>query len=422
MRVTVIGAGVIGVTTAYQLARDGHRVTVLERHAMAAEGASHANGGQISAGLAVPWAKPNVPSLLRHGLGKPDAPLVFRPRLSPAQWKWGLRFLAACAPAKYRRGARVNLNLALYSRRLLGELRETLALDYADSQHGILTVFRDQRALEEGAAEAEFLKSLGASLRILNRQECLLHEPALGCVGNQGGTAAGIVGGLLSDADETGDAQAFTQSMVKACADLGVEFRFNEEVIGLEIEDYRIAAVRTLRGAAQTDAVVLAAGALSPELLRGTGTRLPMLPIKGYSVTLPIENDEAAPLGSITDEAKKVVVTRLGDRLRAAGTAELGAKNEQVDEARARAALTALIDLFPAAADRSRAQSWAGMRPMTPDCVPVVGETKVANLYLATGHGTYGWTMAAGTARIVADLVSGKTPDIDVRGLSADRF
>ncbi len=415
MRIVVIGAGVIGVTTAWHLARDGHEVSVLERREGPGLETSFANGGQISSGHALPWSSPQVPGQLLRWLGRADAPFKFRLRADREQLGWSLRFLRECLPSRHLRNAAHSLRLALFSRAELDRIREETGIRNHHREAGILCVYTDEKAFAHGRQVATFLADHDVRQEILLGAEVLRIEPALQ-------HAEGIVGGVYAPDDQSGDAYEFTRQLAADAQRRGATFYYDVGVSALKREGDRVTGVSTTRGLLQTEAVVLCAGSYSAALVRPLGLALPVYPVKGYSVTLPVTDPEAAPEVSLTDEGRRIVISRLGDRVRAAGTAEIAGHDTALDETRARAVLDGLLALFPRAGDPERAEFWTGLRPMTPDGPPVLGATPVANLYLNTGHGTLGWTMAAGSGRLLAELIGGKAPSIDTEGLTLARY
>ena len=409
MRVVVLGAGVVGVTSAWYLAESGHEVTVVDRQAQPGMETSFANGGQISAGHAEPWARPSVlPKMLRW-LGRQDAPMLFRPRLSWAQWQWGLRFLVECFPGRFERHAHELAAIALYSRDCLNELREHTGIEYERSGRGILHFCTDERDFEALARHAESMRRVGVVREAKTAAECVALEPAL----NEARTP--IVGGVYSPKDESGDAHVFTQKLAELARGRGVQFRLGAAIEAIEAEGDRAVRVR-IHGtqAIEADAYVVSLGAYSPMLLAPLGIRIPVYPLKGYSVTIALDAEQisAAPAVSLTDEAAKIVVSRLGNRLRAAGTAELDGYDTSIDPVRCGAIIERLRNLFPRLEPTAPPEHWAGLRPATPDNVPLIGRTRLRNLYLNTGHGTLGWTLACGSGRALADLVSGRRPEV----------
>ncbi|MBF0561318.1 MAG: D-amino acid dehydrogenase [Alphaproteobacteria bacterium] len=417
MNIIVMGAGVVGVTTAYWLARDGHAVTVIDRQPGPALETSFANGGQISASHAEPWANPGTPAKVLSWLGRPDAPLVFRwTRWDPPLWAWGLRFLRNCTAARERHNTSLTLSLALYSRAVLKALRADTGLVYDHRTDGILHVYRDRKEYHHACRAAETMAALGLDRTPCTPAQCAGIEPALAPV------AAKLAGGLFSRDDESGDAYLFTVALAALAAGMGVAFRMGLTITGIEAQGQRVRGLATSEGPLAADAYVLALGSFSPLVARSLGLRLPIYPAKGYSITAPVTSPAATPRVSITDDEHKMVFTRLGDNLRAAGTAELAGWDLTPTPVRAQAILRNTKALFPDACDYDRAQPWAGLRPKTPDSVPILGRSPFANLYLNTGHGTLGWTMACGSARIIADLIAGREPDMAIEGLGLGRF
>lgn len=416
MKVVVLGGGVIGVTTAYYLAADGHEVEVLDRCQGAGLETTFANAGQLVASHAEPWASPKVPLQILKWLGREDAPLLFRLRADPAMWAWGLRFLRNCTAARHRAGTARNLKLGLYSRSLMAELRRALGIAYDYAQMGFLLVHRDPAGFEAAAPHAAFMSELGCPYETADPVRCLQIEPALAQVGNQ------IAGGLFSPDDEVGDAFKFTKKIAAVCAKSGVRFRYRTRIDGLEVERGRIAFVATDRARVSGDAFVLALGSFSPLLARGIGVRLPVYPVKGYSITAPIKNKRAAPRVALSDVDVKIALTRLGSRLRVAGTAELTGYDNSLNPRRGALIVRSARALLPGVCDFDKAEHWSGLRPATPDQVPVLGPSKYANLWLNTGHGVLGWTQACASGRIVSDLIAGRDPGIDLTGMTVDRF
>ncbi|MBR9970771.1 D-amino acid dehydrogenase [Magnetospirillum sulfuroxidans] len=415
MRVLVLGAGVIGATTAWYLAKAGHEVVIIDRQDGAGLETSFANGGQISPCHAEPWANPAVLGKVVSWLGRDDAPLLFRwNRWDPALWAWGLRFLANCTGPRTRLNTERTLRIALYSRACLQELRDTLALDYDQRQQGILHVYRSPREFDNGCAAAALMGRFGLDRQIKDRAQCLSIEPALNAV------APELAGGIFTPGDESGDAHKFTRAMAAQAQILGADFRYGVTATAILRHGDRVIGIASDQGEIRADAVVLALGSWSPLLARPAGLRLPIVPAKGYSITMPA--GIGAPSVSITDDEHKMVYSRLGDRLRAAGTAEMTGHDPSLNPKRWRMILDNARALFPQAGDFTQAEPWAGLRPVTPDSVPLIGATPLAGLWLNTGHGTLGWTMACGSARMLADLMSGQQADIDTQGLGLERF
>jgi D-amino-acid dehydrogenase len=416
MKVLVLGGGVIGVTTAWYLRQAGHDVTLVDRQSAVGSETSHANGGQISWGAGVPWAAPGVPFKALAWMLRRHAPLVLRPRLDPAMWRWLFQMLANCTHERFAVNRERALRVARYSHACLVALRRDTGIHYDERVNGVLELFRSAKEFDEAAAESATLKQLGIDCQLLNRAGCIARESALRAAQEK------IVGGLLFSDDESGDCLQFTRALAQRAASEGVRFALETRVERLEADGNRLDRVITDKGAMTADAYVLACGSYSPLLLKPLGIRLPVYPVKGYSLTVPLADARLAPAGSITDVTYKVVISRLGDRLRGAGTAELTGYDLSLRPSRLAAVSHVMMDLFPGAADWPKAVPWCGLRPMTPDNPPVLGATAYDNLFLNTGHGTLGWTMACGSARIVADIVSGRPPDIDVNGLTVARF
>ena len=417
MKVVILGAGVVGTATAWYLADYGHDVTVIDRQSGPGLETSFANGGQISACHAEPWANPAVLPKLLKWLGRDDAPLVFRlNRWDPALWSWGLRFLANCTPSRAAVNTERTLRVALYSRSCLQMLRQHLGLDYHHQTSGILHIYNDTEDFAHARASARLMSKYGLVRQVRFPGECVKLEPTLAH------TLPTLVGGIHTPDDESGDAHEFTEELATAAIKRGVTFQWGTTITGFDRQADKIIGLQTSAGKVTGDAFVMALGSYSPLLARQLGLKLPIIPAKGYSVTLTNVSPTDAPRMSVTDDSRKMVFTRLGDRLRVAGTAEMAGWDLSMTEVRWRALIARGKELFPLAGDWERAEPWAGLRAVTPDSVPLLGRTPISNLWLNTGHGTLGWTMACGAGRLVADLVSGKRTEIDTRGLGLDRF
>jgi len=416
MKVLVLGSGVIGVTAAYQLALAGHEVTVVDRQPAAALETSYGNAGEVSPGYSAPWAGPGVPIKAIKWLLMQHRPLVIRPTLDLNLVRWGVAMLRNCTAARYELNKGRMVRLAEYSRDCLKELRAQTGIAYDERMQGTLQLFRTQAQLDGTAADIAILKRYGVAFELLDVAGCLRHEPALARVREK------FVGGLLLPGDETGDCFKFTQNLAALAGQRGVQFRYGTRIGKLVQAGHRIEGVATDAGVLKADAYLVALGSHSPLLLKPVGIRLPVYPVKGYSITVPITDAAGAPESTVMDETHKVAVTRLGQRIRVGGTAELAGYTLTLHEARRQTLEHVVTDLFPQGGDVSRAEFWCGLRPMTPDGTPVVGATRLPNLYLATGHGTLGWTMAAGTGRVMADVISGRKPGIDLDGLTVDRY
>lgn len=412
MRIVVLGAGVVGTTCAWYLAREGHEVTVVDRQSAAALETSFANGGQVAVSHAEPWANPGAIGKIVRWLGREEAPLRFRARRDPAQWRWALRFLFECLPARTARNTERILALALFSLDALRSLREETHIEYDQAATGILNFFVDTHAFERARHGLPLFARLGVDAQTRSVAECLALEPAFE------DSKVPIVGGIYTPLDESGDARRFTQSLAELAERRGVMFRYNTAVERIDASAGKVAGVRvrTDSGAddvLRADAYVVALGSYSTLLLRAIGVRIPVYPAKGYSITLPLDAGAVAPRVALNDEACKLVYSRLGDRLRVAGTAELNGYNTELDERRCAAIVQRTFELFPRAGDPDRAQFWTGLRPATPSNVPLIGRCVLSNLYLNTGHGTLGWTLACGSGAALARLVAGSRPNVE---------
>ena len=416
MKVAVLGAGVVGVTSAYYLAKAGHEVTVIDRQPGAALETSHANAGEISPGYASPWAAPGIPMKAVKWLLMDHPPLILRPKLDPAMIGWLLAMLRNCTPARYALNKARMVRLAEYSRDQLIDLRAETGIRYDERMRGTLQLFRTQHQLDGVAKDIEVLKAGGVPFEVLDRAGCIAAEPGLA---NARDT---LVGGLRLPHDETGDCFMFTTALAKLAGELGVNFQYETAITGLRIEAGRVAGVVTNRGEVKADAYLVALGSYSPALVRPLGLRLPVYPVKGYSITVPIAQPERAPVSTLLDESYKIAITRLGDRIRVGGMAEISGFTNDLRPERHRTLEHSLESLFPGAGTPGEATFWSGLRPMTPDGTPVIGATAVDNLFLNTGHGTLGWTMACGSGQVIADMIGGGAPAIDTRDLSIARY
>ena len=407
MKVLVLGAGVVGVTTAWFLSKSGHEVTVVDRCDAAGMETSFANGGQISVSHAEPWANPAAPLKVLKWLAREDAPLLFRLRPDLRQWLWGLAFLRECTPARTRRNIRQIVNLGLYSRATLQSLRAETGIAYDHLTRGILHFYTSQAELDAALEPARVMREHGCDLEMIGPDRCVEIEPALKSARHL------LVGGSMTTCDESGDAHKFTCELARLAAQRGVRFLFGQRIESLQRHGDRISGVQLEGGVRTADAYVVAMGAYSPLLTRQVGIALNIYPAKGYSATVPVADPARAYSVSLTDDEYKLVFSRLGDRLRIAGTAELNGYHTGLNEVRCRALLRRTEALFPGAGDMSRAQFWTGLRPATPSNVPYIGGTRYPNLFLNTGHGTLGWTHACGSARALADIVAGREPEVE---------
>lgn len=415
MNIIILGSGLLGVTTAYELGKRGHQVTVLERNAAAAAETSFANGGQLSYSHGEPWANPHVLRKLPGWAMRSDAPLVLRPRADWQMIRWGLKFLRNCTHTRAEINCVNMLRLGLYSREKMADIRREsgIAFDFLDK--GILHIYGTQKDFDQAKKQDEFQAKFGGRQRILSAEECYALEPTL----KQSSRV--IVGGIHAFLDESGDANLFCQELAKVAAQRhGVQFRYGVNITSLRKEANRVVAVITDQGEISADAYVMAMGSYSPLLLRPLGIDVPIYPMKGYSITLPA--NDSAPTISITDGTHKLVYSRLGNRLRIAGTAEFAGHNQAINPKRIKPIVSAAQKLFPNAAWSGPIDEWACLRPSTPDGPPILGRTPCSNLFLNTGHGTLGWTQAAGSASIVADIMEDKTPSIMLHGLTMERY
>lgn len=417
MKVLILGSGVIGVASAYYLARAGHEVTVVDRQPGPGLETSFANAGEISPGYASPWAGPGIPLKAIKWLLMQDGPLVLRPKLDPRMWLWGAQMLANCTERAYAVNKGRMVRLAEYSRDCLIELRQETGIAYDERTQGTLQLFRYQKQLDGAQGDIDVLRQYGVPYEVLDPAGCVAAEPGLATAG------VGFVGGLRLPNDETGDCSMFTEKLAAVAAGLGVTFRFDTRIDGLVLDGDRVGGVATSAGTLSADAVLVAMGSYSPLLLRKIGITLPVYPIKGYSLTVPITDAAVAPVSTVMDETFKVATTRLGDRIRVGGTAEIAGYDNTLHPSRRGPLDRSLRDLFPRAGDAAQASFWCGLRPMTPDGTPVIGAVEgLRNLFLNTGHGTLGWTMAAGSGRVLADLISGRRAEIDTSDLGLSRY
>ncbi len=416
MKILVLGAGVVGTTTAWYLRQAGHDVTVLERQPAAGMETSFANAGQVSPGYSAPWAGPGVPLKAIKWMMMTHRPLVIRPLLEPYMWRWMALMLRNCTEAAYHVNKARMVRLAEYSRDCLMALRADTGLRYDDRQAGTLQLFRTQKQLDHVAEDTAVLDEGGVRYAVLDRAGCIAAEPALAHATGR------FLGGLQLPGDETGDAHQFTQRLAAMAAEHGVAFRYGESVERLVAEDGRVTGAVANGQTHLADATVLALGSYSRQLLAPLGIQIPVYPVKGYSITVPVENEAGAPVSTVMDETYKVAITRLGDRIRVGGTAELAGFSAILSEPRRATLAYSVRNLFPEGGDVSKASFWTGLRPMTPDGTPIIGPTRVADLWLNTGHGTLGWTMSCGSARVLADLISGQAPEIEHEDLAVARY
>jgi D-amino-acid dehydrogenase len=410
MKIAVLGSGIIGTSTAWWLRQAGHDVVVIDRQSGPALETSRANGGQISVSYSEPWANPQAPMKLARWLFKEDAPILFRPQLDPRQWWWGLLFLRECLPSRLAPNIRAMVRMAEYSRRTLREMRTELGIEYHHLQRGILNFYRDPAEFEDSQRMAGVMRDFGVDRRIVTTDEIVQIEPALAPV------RGSIVGGDYTAEDETGDVYMFTKALAERAMAAGVEFRFSTQLsrlisVGGLVQGAEVVKPDGLYETVRADAYVAALGSFTPHFVNPLGIPCHVYPAKGYSASFDIVDISAAPTVSLTDSAHKVVYTRLGNQLRMAGTAELSGYSRGLNTIRCDNMTQLARELFPTALDFDNVRYWSGLRPTTPSNVPLIGRTRIQNLYLNTGHGTLGWTMGVGSGRALADLISGQRPE-----------
>ncbi|MGI9492307.1 MAG: D-amino acid dehydrogenase [Geminicoccaceae bacterium] len=414
-RVLVLGGGIIGVTTAYALAKRGFEVTVVERQDGVGLETSFANGSLITPSMADPWAAPGLPLKLLKWIGREESPFLIRLATLPGMMSWGLKFLANCNPRDWKRNTEVILRIAQFSQHRLAALTEETGIGYDQTSLGTLRLFRDEASMADAKRSAEMVGELGVPFRLLDAAECAALDPALSP------SLKKIAGGIHFPGDQTGDAFKFTNALAELCREAGVAFRCGETVDEIDVDGDQIKGVTTSKGHLQADHYVIALGSFSAAPLRQIGIKIPVYPVKGYSLTIDIKGWNNAPTVPLLDDGKKIGIVRLGDRLRLAGTAEFIGFDASLNPARGANLVNGLRDLFPDCPNVDQGRHWAGLRPMTPDGIPILGRTPFGNLYLNVGHGHLGWTMAAGSGEVLAALVAGEPSAIDLEGMTLDR-
>ena len=412
--VVVLGGGVVGVASAWFLARCGCRVTLVERREAAGLETSFANGGLVTPSMSDPWASPEIPGMILKWIGREDSPFLVRVGALPGLASWGLKFLRQCNEVDWRRNTRNILRLSTFSHERLRELVRETGVDYESNPRGTLHLFRDPRSMGKTSRTAEMLRMFGVRSRILDPAGCAALEPALRHQADR------IAGGIHYPDDEAGDAHLFTRRLAEVCASDGAELRYGETVLRIEADGGRFSAVQTDAGRVAADACVVALGVESAARLRPLGVRLPIYPVKGYSITFPVDGWNDAPVTPFADDGHKAGIVRIGNRIRVAGTAEFAGRDRTLPPKRVANLRNLFLSLFPGYPDRSAGEAWTGLRPMTPDGLPYLGSTPVEGLFVNTGHGHLGWTMACGSASIVADLVHGRDPGIDLAGMTLE--
>ena len=416
MHILVLGSGVVGTTSAYYLARQGFEVTVIDRQPAVAEETSHANAGQISPGYASPWAAPGVPFKAIKWMLQKHAPLAIKPTADIHQYLFMARMLRNCTAARYAVNKERMVRLSEYSRDCIDELRIETGIEYEGRQQGLTQLFRTQAQLDGAAKDIEVLEQMGVPYELLDRNTLTNAEPGLASSVHK------LVGGLRVPNDQTGDCLLFTQRIAEMARELGVEFRFNQKIERLEYAGDRLNGVWVDGQLLTADNYVLALGSFSPQMLAPLGIKAPIYPLKGYSITVPITDPARAPVSTMLDETYKVALTRFDNRIRVGGMAEIRGYDLKIDPRKGDTLKMIVNDLFPGAADTTNIDLWTGLRPATPDGTPIIGPTRYRNLFLNTGHGTLGWTMACGSGRLLADLLAKKKPQISTEGLAISRY
>lgn len=417
MQVLILGAGVVGVTSAWYLAKAGHDVTIIDRQVDVALETSYANAGQISPGYSAPWAGPGIPLKAIKWLMQDLAPFMISGKEVDTQTlSWMTKMLSNCTESAYHINKARMVRLAEYSRDCFIDLRQELNIDYDQRTKGTLQVFRTDKQVQDSKKDISVLEESGVDFQVLDVDGCIDYEPALMNVRDK------IVGGLRLPGDETGDCFKFTNALADECRKMGVKFEMKTEILSINTRGDEIESITTSKGKMTSDAYLVALGSYSTPVLSKIDLKVPVYPIKGYSLTLPIIDESKAPTSTVMDETYKVAVTRFDDRIRVGGTAEIASYNKELEEKRKANVEFVVSDLFPGGGDIEKAEFWTGLRPMTPDGTPILGETKYGNLFLNTGHGTLGWTMSLGSAKYVSDIISNKAPDIDSEGMSVARY
>ena len=416
MKIIVVGAGVVGVTTAFFLESGGHDVTIVERNERAGMETSFANAGQLCHFTARPWASPAVPWMIAREFGSSGAPYLIHPRAEINMWRWLISFLGQCRSSKYESTKSNLLRLAMHSTKLMQELLESTNVNFDYASEGILHLFHDQKSFDDAVEEQGQIPDVEQRGKILEYMECTALEPAL--VQND----LKYAGGILHMHEHTGDAHRFTLELSALLEQNGAELQYGVSAEELIFDGDRVIGIGTNTGNLKADVVVVSAANDSVQLLKPAYRYLPIYPVKGYSITVATDGYDGAPNIGINDHGRKIGFSRLGDRLRAAGTAEFGAREKAPNPARIEALKKLTREMFPSAGDFDSAELWAGFRPMTPDCAPIIGQTKYKNLFINTGHGSLGWSLACGSAHIIAEMIAGHIPPIEMSGLTIDRF
>ena len=416
MKIVIAGSGIIGITSAYYLSLEGHDVTVIDRQQGSALETSYANAGMLSTGYSAPWAAPGIPLKAIKWLSSEYSPLVISKPFDLSLISWASKMLMNCTPARYESNKSRLLKLAQHSQQEFRNLRASTKLAYDGETKGTLQLFRKAADLKGTATDINILKKHNIEANLLSVDECIAVEPGLAGVRDK------LAGGLHIPVDETGDCFKFTRDLEKLAKDSGVVFKYGVDIKSFEHKGSDITGINTSEGMITADKYVMAMGSYSPLFLRPLGIKVPIYPVKGYSLTMPVTNAEAAPVSTIMDETYKVAMTRLGDRVRVGGTAELGGYNTDTPINRRKTIDHVISDLFPDGCDISQAEFWSGLRPMTPDGAPIIGKSPFSNLYLNTGHGTLGWTLSCGSAQLLSNIINEKETDFDLDGFGLERY
>ncbi len=412
MRIIVLGGGVVGVTAAYELQKDGHEVVVLERNDRVAAEASWGNAGMIAPGHSFAWSSPHAPMIMMKSLFLKNQSIRFRPSLDPQLWLWSLKFLLQCTDERSAHNTIRKHRLATYSQQVLRQTVGDLSIAFDNVSRGILYFYRTDQRLKGGIDHMQILARNGQTIEILDRNQVLAIEPSLA------GSSANIAGGIFSPSDETGDCNKFTTALANHIAAQGAEIRLNENILGLDVDGDRISGVRTAKGKVSGDTYVLALGNGSAALARSLGVMLPIYPVKGYSLTIPVGNHSRPPTIGAIDEENLVAISPFGDRVRVTAIAEIAGYDTRHRPTDFIHMKHVARELYPDGADYERARMWAGLRPMTPTNLPIIGLKRHSNLYYNTGHGHIGWTMSHGSARILADIVAGRPPALSLDSIN----
>ena len=417
MKVIIAGSGIVGISSAYYLAKAGHEVTVIDQESAAALGTSFANAGRLSYGMSSPWAGPGIPFKAMKWLVAKYAPLVINPKLSILTMKFLFRILKNCTASRYEINKSRMIRVSKYSKKAIAEFVKEHDFDFELKSHGLLQVFRTQAQIDTSKKDMTVLDAYNIKYESLDVEGCIEAEPALVHVKDK------IKGGLRYLEDQSANCFLFADNLTRICKDMGVKFDFNVTIQKLNTVDKTLTGIQTNKGEYQADKYIIALGSASADLVSPIGMQLPIYPVKGYSITVPVKSDIDAPQGTLMDETYKVAITRLGDTVRVAGIAELTGYDKTLSKSGDRITQFVLNDLFPKAVEQVPDDHlWAGLRPMTPDGTPIIGKTPYDNLFLNTGHGTLGWTMGLGSGKIINSIVSGEMPEIDIEGLDMFRY